>query len=143
MDFYYKWEMKGVPIRLEIGPKDVEKNSVTLARRDGVKKIISINNLVESVMSEAEEFQKAIYDKANNFMKSRIKDADNIEEARNQMKSGVAIVPWCGEEECGHVLEEVIEANMLGEPQDLHFPDIQCAACRKSTTKRAYMARQY
>jgi prolyl-tRNA synthetase len=140
---FYKWEMKGVPIRLEIGPKDIEKNAVTLARRDGLKKIISINNMVESVMSEAEEFQKAIYYKAKNFVQSKIKDVSNIEEAKSQIKLGVAIVPWCGDEKCGHVLEDLIEANLLGEPEDAHFTDIQCAVCRKPTTKRTYMARQY
>jgi prolyl-tRNA synthetase len=53
------------------------------------------------------------------------------------------MVPWCGEEECGHRLEEQVGANMLGQPQYQSFSPAACAACGKVTEKRTYMARQY
>jgi prolyl-tRNA synthetase len=52
-------------------------------------------------------------------------------------------VPWCGEVDCGHQLEDQVEANMLGEPQYQTFPDAPCAVCGKKSAGRTYMAKQY
>ncbi len=140
---FYKWEMKGVPIRLEVGPRDIEKGVVTLARRDGTKKAVPMDGLIESIICEASELQAALYSRAEQFMKSRVKDVTSIEEAKLQTQAGVALVPWCGLEECGHQLEDQVEANMLGEPQYQSFPEAACAVCGKGTEKRTYLARQY
>jgi prolyl-tRNA synthetase len=140
---FYKWEMKGVPIRLEVGPRDIEKSIVALARRDGAKKGVPMDGLIESLTREAEELQAALYSRAEQFMKSRVKAVTSIEEAKLQTQAGVALVPWCGSEECGHQLEDQVEANMLGEPQYQSFPEAACAVCGKVTGKRTYMARQY
>ena len=140
---FYKWEMKGVPIRLEVGPRDIEKGVVTLARRDGLKKAVSMDGLGEALRREAEELQAALYSRAEQFMKSRIKEVTSIGEAKLQTQAGVALVPWCGSEECGHQLEDQGEANMLGEPQYQSFPEAYCAVCGKKSTGRTYMARQY
>jgi prolyl-tRNA synthetase len=143
---FYKWEMKGVPIRLEVGPRDIEKGVVTLARRDGLKKavsMVSMDGLVEALRREAEELQAALYSRAEQFMKSKVKEVTSIEEAKLQTQAGVALVPWCGSEECGHQLEDQVEANMLGEPQYQSFPEAACAVCGKKSTGRTYMARQY
>jgi prolyl-tRNA synthetase len=140
---FYKWEMKGVPIRLEVGPRDIEKGVVTLARRDGVKKAIPMEGLEQSLIKEAEELQDALHNKAKLFMEEMIKEVANIEEAREQTQAGVALVPWCGEVDCGHQLEDQVEANMLGEPQYQTFPDAPCAVCGKKSAVRTYMAKQY
>jgi prolyl-tRNA synthetase len=140
---YYKWEMKGVPIRLEVGPRDIEKGVVTLARRDGVKKAVSMEGLVDSLISEAQELQSVLYGRAEAFMKSKVRVATSIDEAKEQTQVGVALVPWCGSEECGHQLEDQVEANMLGEPQYQTFPDAPCAVCGKVSSGRTYMAKQY
>jgi len=140
---FYKWEMKGVPIRLEIGPRDIEKGVVTVARRDGAKKAVPMDGLIESLKREADELQAALYSRAEQFMKSRVKAVTSIEEAKLQTQAGVALVPWCGSEECGHQLEDQVEANMLGEPQYQSFPEAACVVCGKVTGKRTYMARQY
>lgn len=140
---FYKWEMKGVPIRLEVGPRDIEKGVVTLARRDGVKKAVPMEGLVEALGREAEELQAALYSRAEAFMKSKVRDVASIGEAKEQAEGGVACLPWCGSEDCGHQLEEQVEANMLGEPQYQSFPEAACAVCGTKTAKRTYMARQY
>lgn len=140
---FYKWEMRGVPIRLEVGPRDIQKGVVTLARRDGVKKAVPMSELIPAIASEANELWTALYDKAEQFMKGKICEAATIDEAKAQTQSAVAIVPWCGSEDCGHQLEDLVEANMLGEPQYKTFPEAACAVCGAKTTKRTYMARQY
>jgi prolyl-tRNA synthetase len=135
--------MKGVPIRLEVGPRDIEKGVVTLVRRDKVKKAVPMVELVEAIKKEAEELQAAIYSNACNLHDAKVKEVASIEEARAQTQLGVALVPWCGEEECGHKLEDQVEANMLGEPQYKSFSFARCAACGKESSGRTYMARQY
>ncbi len=140
---FYKWEMKGAAIRLEVGPRDIEKGVVTLARRDGVKKAVPMDGLPKAILLEADELQKAIYEKAKLFHEGKVKQAASMEEARDQAQSGVALVPWCGEEHCGHQLEDQVGANMLGEPQYQSFSSAPCAVCGKSSSRRTYMARQY
>ncbi|MGD0951343.1 MAG: proline--tRNA ligase [Methanotrichaceae archaeon] len=140
---FYKWEMKGVPIRLEVGPRDIQKGVVTMARRDGLKKAVPTESLVEFLFGEAGDIQAALYSRAEQFRDSRVMGVSSIEEAKAQTEGGVALVPWCGSEECGHKLEDKVEANMLGEPQYVSFAEAACVVCGKVTGKRTYMARQY
>jgi prolyl-tRNA synthetase len=140
---FYKWELKGVPIRLEVGPRDIEKGVVTLARRDGVKKALPMEGLAESLQKEADELQTAILAKARQFAEEKVKEVSTIAEAKQQTEAGVAQVPWCGEVDCGHQLEDQVGANMLGEPQYQTFAEAACAVCGKKSTGRTYMARQY
>jgi len=140
---FYKWEMKGVPIRLEVGPRDIEKAAVTLVRRDGAKKTVPTDGLAGAIAAEAEELQSALYEKARIFHESKVKEVSTIEEARAQTEAGVALVSWCGEVECGHQLEDQVGANMLGEPQYQSFSEAACAVCGRKSAGRTYMARQY
>lgn len=140
---FYKWEMKGVPVRLEVGPRDIEKGAVTLVRRDGAKKAVPMQGLVESIRKEAGELQATLLERAMLFHEGKVKEVASIEEAKAQTQVGVALVPWCGEVECGHQLEDQVEANMLGEPQYQSFSEAACAVCGKKSTGRTYMARQY
>jgi prolyl-tRNA synthetase len=140
---FYKWEMKGVPIRLEVGPRDIEKGVVTLVRRDKVKKTVPMSELVQAINKEAEDLQAALYTKAMNHHEAKVKEVVSIEDAKAQTQTGVALVPWCGSVECGHELEDRVEANMLGEPQYVTFPEAACAVCGKMSAGRTYMARQY
>jgi prolyl-tRNA synthetase len=140
---FYKWEMLGVPIRLEVGPRDIEKGVVTLVRRDGIKKAVPMEGLKDAIINEADELQTALYARASQFGEEKVRGVVSIDEARSQTEVGVALVPWCGEVDCGHQLEDKVEANMLGEPQYQSYPEAACAVCGKLTGKRTYMARQY
>jgi prolyl-tRNA synthetase len=140
---FYKWEMKGVPIRLEVGPKDIEKGMVTLARRDGEKRALPMDGLVQAIAAEAKELQSALYERARQIHESQVKEVSSVEEAIAQTQTGVALVPWCGEVDCGHQLEEQVGANMLGEPQYQSFSEAACAVCARKSAGRTYMARQY
>jgi prolyl-tRNA synthetase len=142
---FYKWEMKGVPIRLEVGPRDIQNEVVTIARRDGGKITMQFAEeiLVPFLIGQAGDLQAALYSKAELFRDSKVKGVASIEEAKAQTESGVALVPWCGSEDCGHQLEEKVEANMLGEPQYVSFAAAPCVICGTVSGKRTYMARQY
>jgi len=140
---FYKWEMKGVPIRLEVGPRDIEKGAVTLVRRDGAKMTVPMDGLALAIAAEAEELQSALYEKARAIHECKVKEVSTIEEARAQTEAGAALVPWCGDVDCGHQLEDQVGANMLGEPQYQSFSEAACAVCGRKSAGRTYMARQY
>jgi prolyl-tRNA synthetase len=140
---FYRWEMKGVPIRLEVGPRDIEKGAATLVRRDGAKKAVPLEDLLPALAREANQLQSSLYNKALQFMEERISEVADVREAWEQVQRGVALVAWCGSEECGHQLEDQVEANMLGEPSGLEATVASCAICGQKTVKRTYMARQY
>jgi prolyl-tRNA synthetase len=141
---FYKWELQGVPIRIEIGPRDMERGVVTLVRRDGEKMTVPQDEIIASILMQADDLQSQLANKARKFMESRIQDCSSMEGARDQIKSGVARVAWCGSEGCGHTIEDEVGASMLGEPwgSDARFEG-NCLVCGKETQRCALMAKQY
>ena len=141
---FYKWELKGVPFRIEIGPRDIKQGVVVLARRDGKKLTVPMEELLDSIFKEAEDLHNAMQDKAQEFMESKIKDCSSIEEAKEQTQVGVARMGWCGSEDCGHRLEDEIGAAMLGEPWNSSETfEGECLICGAKTDKCVLVARQY
>jgi prolyl-tRNA synthetase len=132
---YYDWELRGVPIRIEIGPRDLEKNEVTIVRRDTLErqsfKIDSVETAVKELM---EKITIDIQQKAWQWMSQHIYRVNSLEEASKLLKKRAGIIEalWCGNPECGHKLEEEVNARVLGIPQDLEEKiDGKCVACGK------------
>jgi len=141
---FYKWEMKGVPIRIEIGPRDIEKGVAVLARRDGKKLTVPLDGLLSSIQAEAADLTEAMLTKAQAFLASKVKDCETVEEAREQTAAGVARVGWCGSEECGHWIEDEVGAAVLGEPwRSAEKHERSCIVCGAKTERCALLARQY
>ncbi len=138
---FYDWELKGVPLRVEIGPRDLKKNQVVLVRRDTGKKFsVPRDKLHERVMDMLERIQRDMTEKARNEMEGRIKYTDDLEEIKNN--TGVFGVHWCGNDECGHKIENITEKRIIGislEEESLG----KCVVCGKSTNKIAYVTRPY
>ncbi|MDD3022255.1 MAG: His/Gly/Thr/Pro-type tRNA ligase C-terminal domain-containing protein, partial [Alphaproteobacteria bacterium] len=141
---FYKWELRGVPLRIEIGPRDIQNGVAILARRDGEKNSVPMNELVETILKEAEDLYQSIYNKAQNFMNERVKDCSTVEEAKKQIEMGIARVGWCGSEDCGYQLEEQVDASVLGEPWNSKTSfHGRCLVCGAETENCALMSRQY
>jgi prolyl-tRNA synthetase len=118
--FYY-WELRGVPIRVEIGPRDLENGVVTIVRRDSLKKQVrKTKEAVVAVQKLAEEMNSDLKVNAKARMNERIYRVIHLSEAKNLLKrkAGIVEVYWCGNDKCGHSLEETIEARLLGFPED-------------------------
>jgi prolyl-tRNA synthetase len=117
---YYYWELKGVPIRLEVGPSDVKDNAVTLTRRDTFEKYTAPRG---SVVEAVEELMRLIEDNmrktAWEWLRSHVKRGSSIDEVKRLLNEGnVVEVPWSGDEECGKRIMELTEADALGTPMD-------------------------
>ncbi len=107
---FAEYEMKGVPLRLEIGPKDIENNQCVLVRRDNRQKyFVSLDNLEAEIENLLNELGKAIYDKAAANMDAKTYDCKTIDEiisARAEKGEGFVRAMWCGEEACEDEVKE-------------------------------------
>ena len=133
--FYY-WDLRGVPIRIEIGPKDIEQNEATIVRRDTLEKqTCKISGLVKTIQELMRTMMKDLRLRAWKWMDERVHRVDNLEDAKKLIarKEGIVEVLWCGNVECGQKLEEVIGARVLGVPMDIEEKiDGNCVICGKT-----------
>ena len=138
---FYDWELKGVPLRVEIGPRDIKNEQVVLVRRDSGKKIsVPRSEIIEKVRETLASIQKDMTEKARKEMEKRIKFTDDLEEVKNN--PGVFAVHWCGKDECGHKIEDLTEKKIIGVPLEEKSPG-KCVICGKETDKIAYVTRPY
>lgn len=142
---YYRWEMKGVPVRVEIGPRDLKNNVATIVRRDnGSKETAPLANIVEEVRKRFEAVHKSLFEKASNSLNERIINCDTLEEVKERITTGIARIPWCLERECGLAMEEAVGAGILGVPEgDLGRGSGKCPVCGRETEDMAIMAKTY
>ncbi len=146
---YYDWELKGVPLRVEVGPRDVEKETAVLARRDTLEKIeVRREKIKEEVRKALNEIQENLYIRAKEFLDGHIKRVETIEEAKRvfEDRRGVVEIPWCGKEECGLKMEEELDAKMLGVPYPEDSDDVKgkkCPVCGREAKFIARFARTY
>lgn len=125
---YYDWELKGVPLRVEIGPKDVEKNELTMVRRDtGKKKSIPLKDGAKAVHNELQALAQTLYGNAEKLLKDSMHNVLTVEEAKT--KKGIVALPWCGNKDCALEIENILEGNTLGEPIENAACAHPCAVC--------------
>ncbi|MEK6848618.1 MAG: proline--tRNA ligase [Nanoarchaeota archaeon] len=141
------WELKGVPIRIEIGPKDIKEKSVIVTRRDTSKKEkVKISNLKEYIEKELNEMQSLLFAKAKKLLDNAVKQADTKEELKKVLSNkGIALSPLCSSEEC----EDYIKSETLG-AKALNIPDKQpslknklCLHCHRQAKYYAYIGKSY
>jgi prolyl-tRNA synthetase len=144
--FYY-WELRGVPIRVEIGPRDLENGEVTVVRRDTLKKQTwKMEEAIAAVQKLTEEMTSDLARRAQKWMKDRIYRVDSLNEAKRLLtkKVGIVEVPWCGKDMCGHGLEEEVEARLLGIPENAEEKiDGRCLVCGEKAVKVVRIALAY
>jgi len=144
--FYY-WDLRGVPIRIEVGPKDIRKDEATIVRRDTLeKKTCKTSRLVTTIQELMNKMMEDLRLKAWEWMNKRVHRVDNLEEAKKLIakREGIGEVLWCGKVECGHKLEETAEARVLGVPMDAKEKiDGKCAICGKNATSIVRVAIAY
>lgn len=102
------WELKGVPLRVELGPKDLEKGEAKLVRRvDNVKKQVSLDSLAQAIVEELEDIHKTMLDNATAKLNTNIEKATNWEDFMVHLnKLKIVMAPWCDEQECEEEVKE-------------------------------------
>jgi prolyl-tRNA synthetase len=144
------WEMKGIPVRIDLGMKDLENKKVTLFRRDLDKKeIVNEKDVVKKIKEISEEFTKNLIKKADKIFQDRIKDAKNVKEIKEVIKNnGIARVEFCSVEKdgekCAGIVEKEIGAEVRGTRLDeTQKPKGKCAICGRKANHIVYIARAY
>jgi len=99
---YNYWEMKGVPLRIELGPNDYDKKQIMIVRRDtGEKKPVAWDKLMATVPKLLDEIQQNLYNKAKEELNSHLVKTDKWEEFLNALDNkNIVLSPWCGQTEC-------------------------------------------
>lgn len=135
---YYHWEMRGVPLRLELGPRDLDAGVVTAVLRTGGKSTIPLESVAEGVRELLGAAMTAIKEAAAEQLALQVRTVDGIAALREALEGGVAVVNWCGEQACADRIEEETGGAVLG--VEVRSPLVQetegaCVACgRKGTT---------
>lgn len=142
---YYKWEMRGVPVRLELGPRDLKNNAAMLARRDtGEKEQVSLDNITDDVLSLLDNIHESLYDKAMASVHERIFECPDLDTVKEKLSQGIAKIFWCGNKECGLKIEEDIGAGILGIPtEQTEGCSGKCPVCGSDADTQVYVARTY
>lgn len=139
------WEMKGVPLRVEIGPRDIENGHVVLGKRNTGEKIIVKNDeLVEKVESLLRVIYKEMYQKAHRYLLDHVTEVHTLEELKAALdKGGYAKMMWCGDEACETKIKELTNATARCMPFNQEpFGDV-CPICGKKATKVVLFAKAY
>jgi prolyl-tRNA synthetase len=141
------WEMRGVPLRIEIGPKDVAKNTVVLARRDKPgkegKAFILQAGLLEAVAQTLDSIQKSLYERALNFRNAHTVEPKDFEEFKSAVENGFAYSFWCGDAQCEKNIKEKTKATLRCIPLEQPDESGTCIECGRPAQKRAYFAKAY
>ncbi|MBE7033962.1 MAG: proline--tRNA ligase [Ruminococcaceae bacterium] len=143
---FAEYEMKGIPVRLEIGPKDIENNCCVLVRRDTGEKInVSLDGIEETVANLLEDIQNNLYNKALKHRNEHTYTATDYDSFKEiiETKPGFVKSMWCGDEECENKIKEDTGATarcMPFEQEELHT---KCVCCGKEAKKMVYWGRAY
>jgi prolyl-tRNA synthetase len=141
---FNEWEQAGVPLRLEIGPRDVANDQVVLARRDtGDKASVPMDGLAEAVSGLLDEIQQSLYDQALAFRESHTFQVDDYKTFQERVEEGFLMAHWCGSEDCEARVQEETRATIRCIPFDQKKEQGACICCQKPSDGRVVFARGY
>jgi len=139
------WELKGIPIRIEIGPKDIAKNQVVMARRyNQTKDDISLDKVYETINLELENIQQQMFVNAKKILDERVVRVSEYQQFKEGLKNGKMIdCSWCGNQACEDKIKEETGAGLRVVPFDGTQKSETCIYCKNSGTTNALFAKGY
>jgi prolyl-tRNA synthetase len=141
------WEMRGVPRRIEVGPKDVEKRTVAMARRDKPgkegKSFVPQADLTAAVADLLTDIQKSLLERATTFREGHIFDPKDYTELTQVVQNGWAYSYWCESVECEAKVKEETKASTRCIPLGQEEGHGKCIVCGKDAKRKVYFARAY
>ncbi|MGG0665140.1 proline--tRNA ligase [Viridibacillus arvi] len=143
---FNEYEMKGIPVRLEVGPKDIENNQVVLARRDsGEKIIVSLDELEVKLPAMLEAIQNDLYNKALNHREENTFSVQTFDAFKAQLeeKQGFIKAMWCGDQACEDKIKEETGATSRCMPFEQERISEVCICCSKPAEKMVVWAKAY
>ncbi len=143
---FNEWELKGIPLRVEVGPKDVEKGQVVLVRRDnGVKSTAPDSAIEDQVRRTLQEIQTGLLKKAKDLLSQMTQQAGDFTTFKGvlEKRGGFVRACWCGDSTCEVAIKEETGATIRTLPLKEEQVFSSCVRCDKTATKVAYFAKSY
>jgi prolyl-tRNA synthetase len=145
---FSEWEMRGVPLRVEVGPKDVKENRAVLVRRDIPRKdFVGLAELAQQVKKTLQEIQSSLFDQALKFQRENTRSVADYKEFKEVIESKRGFIRswWCGDEACEDKIKEETMASIRVIPlkQEAQESPGNCVYCRKKGRELVYFARAY
>ena len=139
------WEMKGIPLRIEIGPKDLEKNQVTFARRHNRQKDDqAIAGLVDRVVSELDKIHNDMFADARKILEDKTVEVNNYDDFKAELEKGRLIkAPICDNSECEEKIKEETSADIRVIKDDAEDSNSKCIKCSNQSVIKPLFARGY
>jgi prolyl-tRNA synthetase len=141
------WEMRGVPIRIELGPKDIAKGSVVLARRDKPgregKSFVAQSGLADSLKAALVDVQASLFNRALEFRKAHTQDAKDYGEFKSAVENGFAFSFWCGNGACEEQVKDETKATVRCIPTEQPGGKGKCIRCGEPANERAIFGKAY
>jgi len=140
------WEIKGIPVRIEIGPKDLKQKQATLARRDTFEKlVVKDEEVIETVQKLLDDIQRNLFNKAKKFLEEKITTVKSLDEFKDVLKSkgGFIRACWCASRRCEEKIKEETGATVRVIPFEKEEPFSNCIYCGGEAKRIAYFARSY
>ena len=142
---FSEYEMKGVPLRVEIGPRDIEKGQVCFAKRnDGTKCFVSNSEMVDKAKELLKTIHSEMYQKACKYLAEHVSDVKTLDELNVALdKGGYSKIHWCGDRACEDKIKELTNATARCIPFNQMEADGVCPVCGKKATKLVLFAKAY
>ncbi len=142
---FHDWELRGIPLRIEIGPKDIEKNKVVLAKRYNKEKLdLSFDEINEKIESILDDIQKQMLVAAKKILEKMTRDVSNYDEFKSELeKGGFLQSPWCGKDECEAKIKEETSAEIRVIPFESENSSKKCVYCNEQSVSIPIFARGY
>jgi len=143
---FNEWELKGVPLRIEIGPRDVSRGQVTMVRRDTMERSTAAQaDVVLETRRLLDSIQSSLFEKANTALRGAIRDAHTYDELKRviESKGGFVRACWCSDSACEGRIKDETGATIRVVPLTEEMPFADCVKCGKPASKVVYLARAY
>lgn len=143
---FNEWELKGVPLRVEFGPRDMKEKQAVLVRRDtGGKRPVKLSELTKEVGKDLDEIQEDLFRRASDELVKHTFDASAVAELKEKLgkHGGIFRVPWCGKAECEAKLKEETGGKILNIPLDQRPPRKKCLVCGEEAASIVNFGKSY
>ena len=143
---FYHWEMFGVPVRVEAGPREVEERLATLVRRDTLERVtVPLDEVVQRIRGLFEEIMENLEERSRKVLEEAVMEAVGLEDLRRGMEERKIVrVNWCGDEDCALRMKEEVGGEIRGYRFDMEEePKGPCIICGETAKKVVYVSRTY
>ncbi len=144
---FFEWELRGIPVRVEVGPKDLQEKTLTLVRRDNLERIkVDETKIVEKTLEMLDLIHKSLREKALKFLLNHVRRVENFDEIIKLINEKLLVVEtgWCGKTSCGLALEEKTNLSVLGTPvNEEKIENMKCPICGGKANFLVRLAKTY